>query len=385
MRIEAPACGAGILLEENLLEQTLKVIAPPDEAAAAEAGRRLDSLTKPRGSLGQLEEIVRRYAAIRRDPGARFGGGALCVFVADHGVAAQGVSAYPQAVTAEMLRNIAAGGAAISVLARRLGYRLWITDVGVAADTRADALPGVVYRRLGAGTRNFAREPAMSAEQARAALEVGVEVARAAVAAGATLVGIGEMGIANSTSAAALLAAFTRMRPARLAGRGAGLDAAGMPRKVATIERSLKLHRAALKDPLATLAALGGFEIAAMAGVCLGGAALNVPVVVDGFIATAAAAAAERLSPGLFAHLFFGHRSSEGGHARVLEKLGLRPIIDLEMRLGEGTGATLAMSLVEAALALFHEMATFESAGVSDKIAEKAAKKAAEKIARKNR
>ena len=355
----------------GLLEETLEAIAPPNAAAAAEAGRRLDSLTKPRGSLGDLEEIVRRYAAIRRDPEARMGGGALCVFVADHGVAEEGVSAYPQAVTVEMLRNIAAGGAAISVLARRLGYRLWIADVGVMVDTSADALPGVLYRRIGAGTRNLAREAAMSVAQARAALEVGVEIARGAIASGATLIGIGEMGIANSTSAAALLAAFTRISPARLAGHGTGVDDAGMRRKVAVIERALKLHRAALKDPLAALAALGGFEIAAMAGVCLGGAALNVPVVVDGFIATAAAVAAERLSPGLFAHLFFGHRSSEGGHALALEKLGVRPIVDLGMRLGEGTGAALAMSVIEAALALFHEMATFESAGVSEKIAEK--------------
>jgi nicotinate-nucleotide--dimethylbenzimidazole phosphoribosyltransferase len=352
----------------SVLEETLAAITPPDEIAAAGAGRRLDSLTKPRGSLGHLEEIVRRYAAIRRDPEARIGGGALCVFVADHGVADEGVSAYPQAVTAQMLRNIAGGGAAVSVLARRLGYRLWIADVGVAADTSAEALPGVLYRRIGAGTRNLAREPAMSLAEVRAALEVGVEVARDAVASGTTLIGIGEMGIANSTSASALLAAFTGLRPARLAGRGAGVDDAGMRRKVAAIERALKLHRAALKDPLATLAALGGFEIAAMAGACLGGAALNAPVVVDGFIATAAAVAAERLCPGLFAHLFFGHRSSEGGHAIALEQLGVWPIMDLGMRLGEGTGAALAMSVIEAAVALFHEMATFESAGVSEKI-----------------
>ena len=352
----------------DLLEETLAAIMPPDETAAAEAGRRLDSLTKPRGSLGYLEEIVRRYAAIRRDPEARMGGGALCVFVADHRVADEGVSAYPQAVTVEMLRNIAGGGAAVSVLARRLGYRLWIADVGVATDTSADALPGVLYRRIGAGTRNLAREAAMSLAEVRAALEVGVEVARGAAASGATLIGIGEMGIANSTSAAALLAAFTRLRPVRLAGRGAGVDDAGMRRKVAAIEHALKLHRAVLRDPLATLAALGGFEIAAMAGACLGAAALNVPVVVDGFIATAAAVAAEQLCSGLFAHLFFGHRSSEGGHALALEQFDVRPIVDLGMRLGEGTGAALAMSVIEAALALFHEMATFESAGVSGKI-----------------
>lgn len=352
----------------GLLEETLDAIALTGEEEGAAAGRRLDSLTKPRGSLGDLEEIVRRYAAIRRDPEARMGGGALCVFVADHGVAEEGVSAYPQAVTAEMLRNIAGGGAAISVLARRFGYRLWIADVGIVADTSAEALPTVLYRRIAASTRNLAREAAMSASQVRTALEVGVEVARGATAAGATLIGIGEMGIANSTSAAALLAAFTGIRPARLAGRGTGVDDAGMQRKVAVIEGALKLHRAALKDPLATLAALGGFEIAAMAGVCLGSAALNVPVVVDGFIATAAAVAAERMSPGLFAHLFFGHRSAEGGHALALKKLGVRPIVDLGMRLGEGTGAALAMSVIEAGLTLFHEMATFESAGVSEKI-----------------
>jgi nicotinate-nucleotide--dimethylbenzimidazole phosphoribosyltransferase len=352
----------------GLLEETLEAIAPPDEVAAAEAGRRLDSLTKPRGSLGYLEEIVRRYAAIRHDAGARMDDGALCVFVADHGVAEEGVSAYPQAVTAEMLRNIAGGGAAVSVLARRFGYRLWIADVGVAVDTSAGRLPGVLYRRIGAGTRNLARETAMSVAQARAAVEVGVEVAREAIGAGATLLGIGEMGIANSTSAAALLAAFTGLAPARLAGRGTGIDDLGLERKVAVIERALKLHRAAMQNPLAALSALGGFEIAAMAGVCLGGAALKVPVVVDGFIATAAAVAAERMNPGLFAHQFFGHRSIEGGHALVLERLGVRPIVDLGMRLGEGTGAALAMSVIGSALALFHEMATFESAGVSEKI-----------------
>jgi nicotinate-nucleotide--dimethylbenzimidazole phosphoribosyltransferase len=352
----------------GLLEQTMDAIAPRDESAAAEAARRLDSLTKPRGSLGDLEEIVQRYAAIRRDPAARMGGGALTVFAADHGVAAEGVSAYPQAVTAEMLRNIARGGAAISVLARRFGYRLWIVDAGVALDTSAEALPGVIYRRIGAGTRNLTREAAMSPAQARAALEAGIEIAHGAIAEGATLIGIGEMGIANSTPAAALLAAITGLEPARLAGRGTGVDDAGLRRKVAVIEGALALHRSALGDPLATLGALGGFEIAAMAGVCLGGAAKNVPVVVDGFIATAAAAAAERLWPGLLAHLFFGHRSAEGGHGLVLDRLGVSPILDCGMRLGEGTGTALAMSVIEAALALYHEMATFESAGVSEKI-----------------
>jgi nicotinate-nucleotide--dimethylbenzimidazole phosphoribosyltransferase len=346
-------------------------VPPADEAIRSAALRRLDTLTKPRGALGTLEPLAAQVCAVQRTVQPAVVHPVAVVFAADHGVADRGVSAYPRAVTEQMVRNFLRGGAAISVLARRFGYRLWIADVGVATDTSAAALPGVLYRRIAAGTRNLAREAAMSVAQARAALEAGLEVARGAVSSGATLIGIGEMGIANSTSAAALLAAFTRIRPARMAGRGTGVDDAGMQRKVAVIERALKLHRAALKDPLATLAALGGFEIAAMAGVCLAGAALNVPVVVDGYIATAAAVAAERLNPGLFAHLFFGHRSSEGGHALVLAKLGVRPIVDLGMRLGEGTGAALAMSVIEAALMLFHEMATFESAGVSGKIAEK--------------
>lgn len=350
----------------SLFEETLEAIAPVDEAAAKSARARLDSLTKPLGSLGYLEEIVERYAAIRHDPTAAKGRGVIAVFVADHGVADEGVSAYPKVVTVEMLRNIGAGGAAISVLARRLGYELEVVDVGCAVDTSASPLPGVLYRRIAAGTRNFTLEPAMTREEARRALEVGVEVARAAAGRGATLVGIGEMGIANSTSATALLSALTGIAPGRLAGRGTGIDEARLAHKVRVIERALALHRGVLADPLA---ALGGLEIAAMAGVCLGGAAARVPVVVDGFIATAAALSAMRLRPGLEAHLFFGHRAAEGGHPLVLDAVGARAIVDLGMRLGEGTGAALAMATIESALALFHGMATFAGAGVSGKLA----------------
>ncbi len=352
----------------NLFEETLGAIAPLDDAAAKTACARLDSLTKPLGSLGYLEEIVRRYAAIRHDGSAAFGRGAIAVFVADHGVTEEGVSAYPKSVTVEMLRNIAGGGAAISVLARRMGFELIVADVGVALDTSVDPFPGVVYRRLGPGTRNFTREPAMSRGEAQRAIDVGIEIAREAAARGVTLLGIGEMGIGNSTSAAAVLSALTAIPPAKLAGRGTGLDDAGLRRKVAVIEAGLKFHRADQSDPLSLLAALGGFEIAAMAGVCLGGAAANVPVVVDGFIATAAAAVAEKLRPGLYDYLFFGHRSAEGGHSLMLESIGVRPILDLHMRLGEGTGAALAMMVIQSALGLFHQMATFAGAGVSEKL-----------------
>jgi nicotinate-nucleotide--dimethylbenzimidazole phosphoribosyltransferase len=352
----------------TLLEQTLAAVRPVDDDAAKIADARLNSLTKPPGSLGQLEEMVRRYAAIRRDGSAKKGRSALAVFVADHGIAEEGVSAFPKAVTLEMLRNIAAGGAAISVLARRFGYALRVIDVGVEADTRAQPFSGVTYRRIGPGTRNFLQGNAMTREETRRAIEVGIEVAREFASSGVTLIGIGEMGIANSTSAAAVISAVTGIPPSRLAGRGTGLDDAGWQHKIEVIERGLALHREAFGDGLEILAAVGGFEIAAMAGVCLGGAAADVPVVVDGFIATAAATAAIKISPRLSEHLFFGHRSSENGHREALEWFAARPILDLEMRLGEGTGAALAMSLIEAALDLFHQMATFQSAGVSGKI-----------------
>jgi nicotinate-nucleotide--dimethylbenzimidazole phosphoribosyltransferase len=352
----------------SLLEETLARIEPLDAEAARAATTRLDSLTKPHGSLGYLEEIVRRYAAIRHDTTAAPGRGVIAVFVADHGVADARVSAYPKAVTVEMLRNIASGGAAISVLARRFGFQLVVTDVGVEIDTSANPLPGVRYRRVGAGTENFLHGPAMSAAQAHQAIGVGIETAREIAASGATLIGIGEMGIANSTAAAAILAAVTGIEPARLAGRGTGVDDAGLRRKIEVIEAGLSLHRTATSDGVTTLAALGGFEIAAMAGVCLGGAAARVPVVVDGFIATAAAGAAEKIRPGLCDYLFFSHRSAERGHALVLEALRARPILDLGLRLGEGTGAAIAMNVIGAALALFREMATFSSAGVSGKI-----------------
>ncbi len=352
----------------SLLDDTVASIKPPDDDAHRAAARRLDSLTKPRGSLGYLEELVCRYAAIRHDPAAKAGAASMLVFVADHGIAREGVSAYPQEVTEQMLRNFARGGAAISVLARHYGYQLKVVDMGVAADTSSEGLPGVTYRRIGAGTDNFLREPAMNAAQAARALEAGIEIVSEAIAGGSTVVGIGEMGIANSTAAAALLSVLTGIDAAKMAGRGTGLDDAGWRRKVEVLRAALDRHRDTFSDGRQLLAALGGFEIAAMAGVCLGAAARRVPTVVDGFIATAAAAIADKIAPGLAAHLFFSHRSAEGGHDRVLEHLGARPILDLDLRLGEGTGAAIAISVLQAALAAFHGMATFAGAGVAEKL-----------------
>jgi nicotinate-nucleotide--dimethylbenzimidazole phosphoribosyltransferase len=350
------------------INETIRRIPALDRAAERAALARLDSLTKPHGSLGRLEEIVAHYAAIRGDASARMGRGVVLVFVADHGVSAAGVSAYPAAVTVEMLRNIGAGGAAISVLARRFAYNLVVTDVGVATDTSADPFPGVRYQRVAAGTRNFLEGAAMTPKEAVRAVEIGIETVDMAVHDGATLIGIGEMGIANSTSAAALLSAVTGIKPDRMVGRGTGLDDAGLQRKVAAVEAALRRHRERARVGLDLLAALGGFEIAAMTGACLGAAAARVPVVIDGFIATAAAAVAQRIELRVSDSMFFSHQAAEGGHALALEALGARPLLDLGMRLGEGTGAVLAMNLIESAITLFQQMATFASAGVSEKL-----------------
>jgi nicotinate-nucleotide--dimethylbenzimidazole phosphoribosyltransferase len=351
----------------SLLETTLAAIVPPDRSAAAAAGGRLDSLTKPRGSLGYLETVVQRYAAIRHDPSARLGRAAIALFAADHGVVAEGVSAYPQIVTLEMLRNIASGGAAISVLARRFGFDLLVTDIGVASDTSNAPLPNVIYRRIGHGTRNFLRDLAMTSDQARTAVEAGITTLNQLIANGVTLIGVGEMGIGNSSAAAAILSATTGIPADEIVGRGTGLDDAGLHRKAKVVAGALDFHRARLNDGISILSAVGGFEIAAMTGVCLAGAARCIPVVIDGYIATAAAAIADQLYRGIREHLFFGHRGAEGGHARVLDLWGVRPLLNLDMRLGEGSGAALAMSLMQSALALQTEMATFTSAGVSEK------------------
>jgi nicotinate-nucleotide--dimethylbenzimidazole phosphoribosyltransferase len=348
----------------NLLEKTLAAIPEPDLAAAAEAQRRLDLKTKPRGSLGRLEELGCRLAAIQGTPAPRTATRAVVVMAADHGVAEEGVSAFPQEVTAQMVANFARGGAAINVLARQAGARVLVVDMGVKAPLAA--LPGVLDRRVGAGTRNLAREPAMTREETVRALEAGISVAAGLAAEGVDVIAIGEMGIANTTAASALAAAFTGAPPAEVTGRGTGIDDAAHRHKVDVVRRALAANRVDATDPLGILAGLGGFEIAGLAGVVLGAAARRVPVVVDGFIASAAALAAARLAPRAARVLIAGHRSVEAGHRVVLQALELQPLLELDLRLGEGTGAVLALHLVEAAARVIAEMATFEAAGVSD-------------------
>jgi nicotinate-nucleotide--dimethylbenzimidazole phosphoribosyltransferase len=348
----------------SLLAQTVAAILPIDRQAARQAQAHLDTKTKPHGSLGRLEELACRLAAIYRTGLPPLPAQAVVVMAADHGVAEEGVSAYPAEVTAQMVRNFVAGGAAICVLARQAGAALRVVDLGTRGP-RAN-LTGVLDHRLGPGTANFTRGPAMSKEQAAQALDIGISLADDLAREGLGLVGVGDMGIGNTTASSALTAALTGRPAAEVTGRGTGIDEAGWRRKVDVVERALTLHRPDSADPLGVLAQLGGFEIAGLTGLMLGAARHNLPVVLDGFITGAAALVAVRLCPVSRDYLIASHRSVEPGHAAVLDELGLRPLLDLDMRLGEGTGAVLAMHLVEASLRLLHEMATFTSAGVSE-------------------
>jgi nicotinate-nucleotide--dimethylbenzimidazole phosphoribosyltransferase len=336
-------------------------IPTPDAAVRAEVKRRLDAKTKPRRSLGRLEDLAAEVAAIQGKSTPSVARKAIVVMAGDHGVAAEGVSAYPPEVTRQMLLNFAAGGAAVCVLARQAGARLMVVDMGCR-----EPVEGVVDRRLGAGTASITKGPAMSLETARNGVEHGIRIARELAGQGVGVIGLGDMGIGNTTSSSALAAAFLGGAVEELVGRGTGIDDAGFERKTAAVKRALEVNRPDPKDALGTLAKLGGFEIAGLAGVALGAAASRVPVIVDGLIATAAALAAVRIAPEAKGALLPSHLSVERAHGRMLASLGLRPLFDLEMRLGEGTGAALAMHLVEAALRILDEMATFASAGVSD-------------------
>jgi nicotinate-nucleotide--dimethylbenzimidazole phosphoribosyltransferase len=344
------------------LDALLRRIPLLDEKVGARTQALLDDKTKPRRSLGRLEDLACRLATIRGVEAPPLPKKAIVVMAADHGVTAEGVSAYPQEVTAQMVLNFARGGAAINVLARQADAQVLVVDMGTRAPVDA---PGVRAVRIADGTRNFTREPAMSRAEAVRAVEAGAAIAGELAASGVGLLGIGEMGIGNTTAASALTAAFTGAAPEEVTGRGTGIDDAGWSRKVDAIRRALQRHGAS-RDPLDTLASLGGFEIAGLAGVVLGAAVARVPVIVDGFISSVAALCATRLDARLSGFLIPSHRSVEVGHRLVLRALSLSPYYDFDLRLGEGTGCALAMSLCDSALRVLHEMATFSSAGVSD-------------------
>ena len=330
----------------------------PDPGVAEMARRRQHQLTKPPGSLGRLETLAIRLAALRGEITPELGPVRIAVFAADHGVNAHGVSAYPSSVTAAMVGNFAGGGAAINVLSRQLDASLEVVDVGTLEPL--PALPGVVDRRQGPGTADFTTAPAMSDEQLAGALQAGGEALERAGAVG-LFIG-GEMGIGNSTAAAAVGCALLGLPGSALAGPGSGLDGAGVTHKAAVIDAGLARHPD--RGPLAVLRCLGGFELAALTGAYLRAAQQSVPVLVDGFITSAAALAAVRLQPALAPWIFYAHRSAEPGHGRLLDALHAEPLLDLDLRLGEGSGAALAVPLLRAALALQAGMATFAEAGI---------------------
>ncbi|NRQ35024.1 nicotinate-nucleotide--dimethylbenzimidazole phosphoribosyltransferase [Nonomuraea sp. NN258] len=361
-----------------MLAETLAAIRPADAQALADARAHQDRLTKPRGSLGALEEVAVRLAgAAGVSPPPMPAPAALAIFAADHGVHAQGVSPWPQEVTVQMVANFLAGGAVANAFAAQTGASVTVVDVGVAADL-PDA-PGLLNHKIGYATADLSQGPAMTVDQAVRALEAGIAVAERLVADGARCLITGDMGIANTTASAALISAFTGRDAAEVTGRGTGIDDDTHAHKVAVVRAALRVNglpgdggglpetESRPSEALRALAAVGGFEHAAIAGFILGGAAARVPVILDGVIAGAAALVAAALDPAAVDHCVAGHRSAEPGHTAALAHLGLRPLVELELRLGEGTGGLLAHPLVCSAVRVMHDVATFDSAGVTEK------------------
>ncbi|GLX52168.1 hypothetical protein Shyhy01_51180 [Streptomyces hygroscopicus subsp. hygroscopicus] len=350
----------------DLLAETVAQIRPLDAKALGEAWERQKRMTKPAGALGMLEIISAQLSGLSRQcPPPIPEPAAVAIFAGDHGVHAQGVTPWPQEVTGQMVANFLGGGAVCNAFAAQVGAEVCVVDVGVAADL--PATPGLLPRKIRGGTSDMTTGPAMTREEAKAAIEVGIETARDLVAAGNKALLTGEMGIANTTASAALISVFTGVDPAEVTGRGTGINDETLARKTEVVRRALEFHQPDLADPVGVLAAIGGFEHAAMVGLLLGGASLRTPVILDGVSAGAAALVARAIAPEVLAACIAGHRSAEPGHVAALNKLGLRPLVDLDLRLGEGTGALLALPLVQSAARAMHEVATFDSAGVTEK------------------
>jgi nicotinate-nucleotide--dimethylbenzimidazole phosphoribosyltransferase len=347
----------------SALDTVRQTVAPLDTNVMAAAAARWDTLTKPRGSLGRLETLACQVAGIVGQVRPHLTERLIFVLAGDHGVTAEGVSAYPSDVTAQMVYNFVRGGAAINVLARHVGARVIVVDMGV--DAELPALPSLVSRKVRRGTLNFAQQSAMSMDEAVACVESGIELAVAEIKGGHTWVVTGDMGIGNTTASSAIIAAMTGASVERVTGRGTGVTGETLARKAAVIKAALDRHQPKAQDALDVLSKVGGFEIGGLAGIILGAAARRCPVVLDGLIATAAALLAVCLVPAVRAYLIAGHRSVEPGHTVALNALGLEPVLDLELRLGEGTGGALALPVLEATCRLLDEMATFEEAGVA--------------------
>ncbi|MFD9254183.1 nicotinate-nucleotide--dimethylbenzimidazole phosphoribosyltransferase [Streptomyces bottropensis] len=350
----------------DLLAETVAGIRPLDAKALGEAWERQKRMTKPAGALGMLEIISAQLSGLSRQcPPPIPEPAAVAIFAGDHGVHAQGVTPWPQEVTAQMVANFLGGGAVCNAFAAQVGAEVCVVDVGVASDL--PATPGLLPRKIRAGTSDMTTGPAMTREEAKQAIEVGIETARDLVAAGNKALLTGEMGIANTTASAALISVFTGADPSEVTGRGTGINDETLARKTDVVRRAIELHEPDPADPIGVLAAMGGFEHAAIVGLLLGGASLRTPVILDGVSAGAAALVARAIAPEVLAACIAGHRSAEPGHVAALQKLGLRPLVDLDLRLGEGTGALLALPVVQSAARAMHEVATFDSAGVTEK------------------
>ena len=347
----------------GLFDETLGYIRPVSKAVEPAVRRHLDNLTKPPGSLGRLEELCIRYCLARNTDRPNIRKKTIVTFAADHGVTEEGVSAYPSEVTPQMVLNMLSGGAAINVLARHAGATLKLVDIGV--DYEFGDADGLIDMKIMRGTHNIAKGRAMSKEEALLAIEAGISIAYQTIDEGADLLGTGDMGIGNTTASAALVCAYLHLQPEEVTGRGTGIDETTLRRKTDVIHRALKVNSEYLTDPVDTLSALGGLEIAGICGLILGASSRGIPTVIDGFISNAAALAAVKICPGVKDYLFFSHKSTEKGSDAVFSFFDEKPILDLEMRLGEGTGAALAMCIIDAAIKIYNEMATFDSAGVS--------------------
>jgi len=348
------------------INQAINSIKPLDERAMAEARMRQDNLTKPQGSMGQLEFLSIQVAGIKGDARPRIIHKVIFTLAGDHGVTRKGVSAYPSEVTPQMVYNFLRGGAAINVLARQVGARVIVADLGVASVLERH--PQLKDKKVALGTDNMAEGPAMSREEAIRSIEAGMELVEEELTKGMDILGTGDMGIGNTTPSSAITSALTGVDVAAVTGKGAGLDEEGWKRKVKVIQKALALNQPDPKDAIDVLSKVGGFEIGGIVGLILAGARYRIPVVIDGFISGAAALVATSLSPQVRPYLISSHQSAEPGHKRILEHLGLIPLLNLNMRLGEGTGAALGIFLIEASLKILNEMATFAEAGVSEKI-----------------
>jgi nicotinate-nucleotide--dimethylbenzimidazole phosphoribosyltransferase len=348
-----------------LWSTTIAMIKPLDKGAMEAARKRQDELTKPRGSLGVLEELSVKIAGIRRSPLPSLENKAIVVMAADHGVVAEGVSAYPQEVTRQMVTNFLNGNAAINVLARHTGVRLVFVDMGVIGGFEPH--PALLCKMIDFGTKDMTKGPAMSRQQALDSLEAGISVVEAQVKQGLDIMGTGDMGIGNTTAASAVGAAITGLPAAELTGTGTGITKAQLSRKIELVERALKVNQPSRDDAIDILAKVGGFEIGGLSGAILAAAANHIPVVIDGFISGAAALIAVKLAPQVRDYLIASHLSAERGHRAMLGHMGLEPLLKLKMRLGEGTGAALGISLAEASVKILKELLTFDEAGVSDK------------------